>query len=382
MGRKVYEYKGVTGSLKEICKKFNVNCGTVVYRLNKGMSLEEAIETQTGSLLKLCKKFNKDYSEAVDLCLSGLSEEESVSKVSKSFTYNKSFIRKKSQDYSYYKKAIKLGFKDRNDMVNYNRYVAKNGYISMKDWRCKVQEDFENKENIKVIKGEFTSSNKNISFSLFKDYYTETKGLIPLEEWYNNIKVAKFFKNIGYNGNLSFNEFLELIVNHNILSSKEVFVLKELVLGGLTLKSVGVLLGVSRQRVDQINKKALFKCKDFCCVLQTNDIKLISLGKNRKSYIYKSYTYKGVTGSLKEICKKFNVNYSTVCNRRSKGMSLEEAIETPFKNKNIYSYKDITGSLLEICKKFNVNYWVVYNRLSKGMSLEEALETPIIKKVG
>ena len=98
----------------------------------------------------------------------------------------------------------------------------------------------------------------------------------------------------------------------------------------------------------------------------------------------KIYTYKGFAGTLKEIIKHFNlsINYDTLQGRLCKGMTIEEAIETPTDKTHkakIYTYKDFTGTLKEIIEYFDlsINYKTLKNRLRKGMTIEEAIETPI-----
>ena len=50
-----------------------------------------------------------------------------------------------------------------------------------------------------------------------------------------------------------------------------------------------------------------------------------NMGQSRKEAL----SYKGVTGTLKEICKAVGANYHTVQTRMYRGWSLEQAIETP-----------------------------------------------------
>ena len=159
--------------------------------------------------------------------------------------------------------------------------------------------------------------------------------------------------------------------------------------------------------VDQFTKAKIYTYKDFTGTLK-EIIEYFNLDINYKTLqdrLYKGmtieeaietpvdqlikakiYTYKDFTGTLKEIIERFdlNINYNTLYNRLYNGMTIEEAIETSvgqFTKNKIYTYKDFTGTLKEIIEYFNldINYKALYNRLHKGMTIEEAIETPIVK---
>ncbi len=42
--RKIYTICGVTGNLKQIAEEFRISYGTLVSKLNKGMTIEEAVD--------------------------------------------------------------------------------------------------------------------------------------------------------------------------------------------------------------------------------------------------------------------------------------------------------------------------------------------------
>lgn len=79
-GRKIYTYKGETGTVKHLCNVFNLNYHRVRYRLESGYSLEIAISGEgiergrkegngkqitykgvTGNLRQLCEHFGLNY---------------------------------------------------------------------------------------------------------------------------------------------------------------------------------------------------------------------------------------------------------------------------------------------------------------------------------
>lgn len=89
-------------------------------------------------------------------------------------------------------------------------------------------------------------------------------------------------------------------------------------------------------------------------------------------------TYKGETGSIRSICKKFGVNYQMVQTRITKqGMAFEEAMEKPSRRKRLYDVDGNVQTLKDLCEEHKINYDTVKARRSKGMSLEEALKRPL-----
>ena len=66
--------------------------------------------------------------------------------------------------------------------------------------------------------------------------------------------------------------------------------------------------------------------------------------------------YKGITyDSVSDLCLKNGLNYKLVHSRTAKGMSLEEAIETPIQDNSV-TYKGTTyTSLRNLCKELGVN---------------------------
>ena len=100
----------------------------------------------------------------------------------------------------------------------------------------------------------------------------------------------------------------------------------------------------------------------------------------------KHYTYKGFTGSVKEIVDHFglDINHNVLRIRLFRGMPIEQAIEKPVQNKRVkqfYTYKDFTGSIPEIIDHFglDLSYSCIVNRINRGMTIEEAIKKPVNK---
>ena len=93
------------------------------------------------------------------------------------------------------------------------------------------------------------------------------------------------------------------------------------------------------------------------------------------------YEYKDFKGTIPEIINHFDldINKMTIYDRMRKGMTIDEAIETPIKKLASYKYKDFIGSVPDIINHFNldINKITIYDRMRKGMTIEQAIETPL-----
>lgn len=93
------------------------------------------------------------------------------------------------------------------------------------------------------------------------------------------------------------------------------------------------------------------------------------------------YEYKNFKGTIPEIINHFDldINKMTIYDRMRKGMTIDEAIETPIKKLASYEYKGFIGSIPEIIAHFNlgINKMTIYDRIRKGMTIEQAIETPL-----
>ena len=93
------------------------------------------------------------------------------------------------------------------------------------------------------------------------------------------------------------------------------------------------------------------------------------------------HTVDGVTGTVEDLDRYFDISFYTVKGRLDRGWSLEDALSKPIIEKNVYTVNGYTGSLVELCRHFEISYGTVYYRLSKGMSLEKALISKTPKSI-
>ncbi len=85
------------------------------------------------------------------------------------------------------------------------------------------------------------------------------------------------------------------------------------------------------------------------------------------------YTYDGQTMVLKEWAKYFNINYSTLHKRISRGKTFEEAISLS----KLIKFNNEEKSAKDWAKEFNLKPQIVYDRLSRGWSIERTLTQPV-----
>ena len=93
----------------------------------------------------------------------------------------------------------------------------------------------------------------------------------------------------------------------------------------------------------------------------------------------KTVKYKDFTGSIYQLCKKYNIAPSTFYKRLKNGMSIWEAVGVPLKmgRLRIYTYKGFTGNIKDFANKYNMNYDSLRSRLDNGMNINEAIEKPL-----
>lgn len=97
-------------------------------------------------------------------------------------------------------------------------------------------------------------------------------------------------------------------------------------------------------------------------------------GVNSSKAVEEEYCIRGIRGSRRELCSSFGIPYEVVLGRVRNGMSLEEALVTPYTNTRriIYSVGGISGTLRELCVYYGISINTYYKRRRKGMSIEEA----------
>ncbi len=104
----------------------------------------------------------------------------------------------------------------------------------------------------------------------------------------------------------------------------------------------------------------------------------IQMGKRRIVHDGKVYN------SFSDMCKQNDAVPASVCDRIASGASLSDALRAS--NRNLYKveYKGITyNSMAHLCAAYNSSFSTVHAPLNKGMTLEQALETPLhSRKIG
>lgn len=96
-------------------------------------------------------------------------------------------------------------------------------------------------------------------------------------------------------------------------------------------------------------------------------------------------TYKGVTGTMAELCDIFDLDYMLVNNRVQKGWSIEDAMATPkgapTKRRNkLITYNGITRTVSEWNAVTGGAKNTLSERLRRGYSIERALTEPVKKR--
>lgn len=97
--------------------------------------------------------------------------------------------------------------------------------------------------------------------------------------------------------------------------------------------------------------------------------------------------YKGVEySSIKSLCETYKISYAMVSQRLKKGLSVEEAINTPLKEHRngipvMYKGKKYP-SIRNLANSKNIPYHVVQMRVKKGMDIETAVDTPVGELMG
>ena len=96
-------------------------------------------------------------------------------------------------------------------------------------------------------------------------------------------------------------------------------------------------------------------------------------------------TYKGVTGTMAELCDHFGMDYMLVNNRVQKGWSIEDALSTPKgaptkRRNNLITFNGITKTVSEWNKEIGGSKNTLSERLRQGYSIERALTEPVRKR--
>lgn len=93
-------------------------------------------------------------------------------------------------------------------------------------------------------------------------------------------------------------------------------------------------------------------------------------------------TYKGVTDTLANLCRRFNANYANICSRLYQGFTIEEAFEKPYRKTRMMNLtvNGETATVKEWANRHGLNSSVVCERINAGWPVEKALKTPLRKR--
>lgn len=88
------------------------------------------------------------------------------------------------------------------------------------------------------------------------------------------------------------------------------------------------------------------------------------------------WTLHGVTKTAKEWCREYNISRDTINRRLAKGMTLEEALNSPKHGQEIFEVDGVKGTIRELANRFGMLPETVRWRMKYcEMSLSEALTT-------
>ena len=340
---KIYTVNGFTGNLTQIAKHFNINDGTLRYRINEQeMSIEDAINVPieeikiytvngfTGNLIQIAEYFNLNYKTLCGRIYRGWSIEDAVYiSIKEKFkgeihTIN-GFTGNLTQIAEYFNISYGV-LRQRINDLGWSIEDAVN--TAVKEKEKYTIDDFTG--NLRQIAEHFNIKYTTLIFRINKGISIEYAVNIPIKE-------IKNYTINGFTGNLT-QIAKHFDINYGTLCSR-------------------------------INKQGM----------SIEDAVNTPIEEKEKIHTINEFT-----GNLKEIAKHFNIAYSTLQNRINKGMSIEDAINTHIKEQKrkeckieTYTVNDFTGNLYQIAKHFNINYQTLSYRLKQGMSIEEAINIPI-----
>ena len=120
-------------------------------------------------------------------------------------------------------------------------------------------------------------------------------------------------------------------------------------------------------------------------------IKLLNmLRPATKRKIETSVVWQDRRWTLTELAEQYNINRTTLYSRIvERGWSVARALEQPANNKRrtarrkprcLYDYKGQEYSLTELCEMSGTTMSTLLSRIKKGMTVEQAVDTPVDKK--
>ncbi len=98
---------------------------------------------------------------------------------------------------------------------------------------------------------------------------------------------------------------------------------------------------------------------------------VVQKGKNAKVY-----TVDGFTDNIKQIARHLGISKDTLACRLRAGMTIDEAVNVPLKyvHQSNLEYRGVKGSMKELCEYFDKNYVEVYNLVKHVHTFEWAMD--------
>jgi len=90
-------------------------------------------------------------------------------------------------------------------------------------------------------------------------------------------------------------------------------------------------------------------------------------------------TYRGETLTVALMARKYGLSEKIFKTRFNEGWSVEKAIETPLRGRELISYNGIEKEAREFANEYGIPYLQLKKRLNRGWDIERALKQPLRK---
>ena len=344
--RKILTYKGVTGTLSELARHFKVPYSRAYSRFYRKLPLDIVFSRDnyslkevsdklthrgvTGTLPELAKHFGVKYATAYYRLHSGKSLDEVFSKNNKSF-------KGKAEKYTYKGVTGTLP-----DLAKYFGVDYSTAYSRLQSGK-----------SLDVVFSPINSKYDKLT-------YKGVTGTLP--------ELAKHF---GVLYATAYNR-LQAGKSLDVVFSPNNFKFDKLTYRGVTgtlpelVEHFGVDYSTAYNRL--VSKKPLDVVFSNKSLKPTTEI----------------LTYRGLTGTLSDLCKHFDVDYSLAYSRLKSG----KCLDIVFSNKgNLikdkakqYTYRGVTGTLPDLAKYFEVEYHTARRKLRANKPLDEVFNPKYHKK--
>lgn len=140
----------------------------------------------------------------------------------------------------------------------------------------------------------------------------------------------------------------------------------------LSSEQIAKRKNTTKSVIENIIYRSLKKIREVYKIQIQKDIN----SENKKDKILSVYNSK-----LSDLCKKYNINRTTVNSRLKKGMSLEEALNVKVSNRttSFATYRGKTQSIYMWCKELGISQVSTWAKIKNGMSPNDALLDSIQK---